>query len=509
MAGRGVAVVIGVITAVTFWFFVGWQTDPAGMIGDEQSYKLQASLFASGQWSEPPSAFPEAFRQMHVLDQPQVASKYPPGHALLLAPGFLLGFPYLMPILLSALSGTLIFLIGRRWWSGSAGILAWLCWLTASNTVNWNVSWFSEVTSSALMLAGWWLLTDPRVSTRTLLLLGGVTGWLAITRPLTAVVFAIPVGVVLVSRAWQHRSFRPVLWPVVAGILPLLLLPIWSKKTTGDVGTSPIGLYTQQHMPWDRIGFGLDSTPPLIPLQHDQAQVESHFLPLHRNYTPDRYPKMLVGHARAVAIESLNGWRGALLPVALLGVVFLPAWLIVTAVLQFMAYGLYAHNTLWTLYYVEITPIFALGLGLGLMRTVGWLARSRDARSTESRWVVWLVAALIPAMLLEMQGQPAQFEDRSALVTGFRKELEALPDQSIVFVRYSPDHYRHHSLITNLAPRKEQRVLTAYDQGDSTNIAIARALSRTPFRYTEADSTLQPISVTTSPPPTPAALNPD
>src|SRR5436309_10434222 len=52
---------------------------------EESSYVLQAEIFARFRWSLPTPPMPEFFEQPHVLVTPVLASKFPPGHALLLA----------------------------------------------------------------------------------------------------------------------------------------------------------------------------------------------------------------------------------------------------------------------------------------------------------------------------------------------------------------------------------------------------------------------------------------
>src|ERR1043166_6152502 len=90
------------------------EVNPTRVVSDEESYVLQAEIYASGRWSAPSPPGPEFFEQPHVLVEPAVASKYPPGHALLLTPGALLHFPALMPLLLGAASAVLLFLLVAR-----------------------------------------------------------------------------------------------------------------------------------------------------------------------------------------------------------------------------------------------------------------------------------------------------------------------------------------------------------------------------------------------------------
>ncbi len=127
---------------------------------DENAYLLQAGIFAQGRWSDPPPPLPEFFEQMHVLSQPRRAAKYPPGHALVLAPGVALGVPAAVPVALAGASGALLFALARRAANAAVAGLAWLFWLAPSHPLYFRASYLSEGTTSLLWLAGWWALAE-------------------------------------------------------------------------------------------------------------------------------------------------------------------------------------------------------------------------------------------------------------------------------------------------------------------------------------------------------------
>ncbi|MDB4900281.1 MAG: hypothetical protein JWN53_2089, partial [Gemmatimonadetes bacterium] len=108
--------VLAVVFTVTFvvlrWSWGAWQ--PLPLVHDEMAYLLQAQIFAHGLWALPAQPIPAFWEQPHVLVQPVVAAKYFPGHSLVLAPGVLLGWPALMPLLLHSGSAVLLFLLARR-----------------------------------------------------------------------------------------------------------------------------------------------------------------------------------------------------------------------------------------------------------------------------------------------------------------------------------------------------------------------------------------------------------
>jgi len=88
LAGRYAPVVVGLLWAGLSWATWGsWH--PMPLDHDEVAYLLQAEIFADGRWAMPAPPLPDFFGQAHVLVTPVLASKYPPGHSLLLALGTL------------------------------------------------------------------------------------------------------------------------------------------------------------------------------------------------------------------------------------------------------------------------------------------------------------------------------------------------------------------------------------------------------------------------------------
>src|SRR6185295_1212626 len=148
-----------IVTAVIVWWVWG-ETSPRPTVHDEASYVLQADIFARFRWTAPTPPLPEFFEQPHVLVVPAVASKYPPGHALLLALGAFLHFPPLVPLLLSAATAALIALLATRLTNAWVALLTWVIWLTTPLVLRYQPAYFSEVTTSAVVLASWWCLLE-------------------------------------------------------------------------------------------------------------------------------------------------------------------------------------------------------------------------------------------------------------------------------------------------------------------------------------------------------------
>lgn len=260
---RGAPLAAGIIMMLVISYVWG-SLNALPVVHDEASYLLQAQTFARGRWTMPSPPLPQFFEQFHVFVVPRFASKYPPGHGILMVPGVWLGLPGLVPLLLNGLAAALLFVLVRRVTNGWIAVLTFVLWLSMSGNLVFRSGYFSETTSSALWLAGWLALLEwrERPRERWLMAIAACIGWMAITRPLTAVAFAIPVGFVVLRRTIRTRHWRTLMRPALLGIAILSLIPIWSARTTGSWRETPYALYSKLYFPFDAMGFGFDSTPP-------------------------------------------------------------------------------------------------------------------------------------------------------------------------------------------------------------------------------------------------------
>ncbi len=172
-------------------------------------------------------------------------------------------------------------------------------------------------------------------------------------RPLTALAFAIPVGALVLTQAVRQRLWRHVFAAGLAGTVVVATLPIWSAQTTGDWRVSPLALYRHDYLPFDKPGFGLDTTPPALPLSAVNATVYATFAGEHQGYSFSRLPSAAVARLRALGAAEWATWRVALIPFALIGLASASAELwfaIACAIALFVGYLSYGHWPGWTLY---------------------------------------------------------------------------------------------------------------------------------------------------------------
>jgi len=159
------SVVLGMVTSIVAAWIWGWRNPPP-IVADEGAYLLQARIFAGGHWTAPARPLPRFFEQMQVFTTPVLASKYPPGHSILLVPGIWLHWPALVPLLLAGAAAALFFVLARRIAGTATALLAWTIWTTSLGFRVVATTYLSEATTLFLWMAVWMaLLERARVAT--------------------------------------------------------------------------------------------------------------------------------------------------------------------------------------------------------------------------------------------------------------------------------------------------------------------------------------------------------
>ena len=475
------------------WTWGGLQA-PA-VLHDEAAYLLQAELLLRGQLSAPGHAIPEAFTQAAVLVTPVVAPKMPPGHALVLLPGVLLGLPGLMPVVLAGATAAMLVQLVRQLWGPGVALVALVAWWTQAGQARWRASYLSESTTGLIWLFAWWCLIRWKDTRRAgwLFAMAASIGLGAISRPLTMLVFAIPVGVVVLRVVARHALWRDLAISAAIGSLMLGAVPLQNHVTMGDWRASPLGLYTRQYMPFDRMGFGLDTRPPLLPLSPELDRAMESLRLRHAEHTAVALPDILIARLRTLYHSLFRQWRIILIPAAVVGLFALaaPGWFALgTAALLYVVYLGYAHEPQWSVYYAEAMPIFAVVIAIGLCRMFGALAGER--RDT---WLTTL--GLVLPLLLAAQGDLRMAKRfRAGAQSPFRAFERAIAAEGVtrglIFVRHGEDQDPHLSLVRNVADPDGASYITAHDRGDALNAMVQRAFpDRVSYRYDIATQSLQ------------------
>jgi hypothetical protein len=497
LEGRAAPIIVGAITAALTWWMWG-SLSATPYVHDEVALLLQARIFAMLRWASPSPPVPEFFEQFHVFVTPTLAPKYPPGHALLMVPGVWLGAPGLVSVLLSGLTGAMLFVLARRFTNGIVALVAWYIWLAAPAALRFRPSYFSEVTTGAIWLVAWWTLLRYREThaRRWLVALAALVAWGGITRPVTMIAFAIPVGGVVLWDVWKRRA-----WVDVAASLPLAaaicaIVPVWGHSVLREWGKNPYSYYQTAYFPVENPGLGIDSTPPLRALPPDMAKFNDYARPMHAVHTRALLPSVL--EARLLEIRrGMWGDHYFLYLFAIVGALAM-SWPIAmalgTCALMMLGYLWIAHQPFWLIYYLETFPVLAFLSAFGLWQFVTLVTEMAPKRVSSARELG--LAALVTCVALIGWLSPGAFElfslwrVRLAMAPryheSFQQLLARIPDRkAVVFVRYAPNADVHLSLTNNEPDVASARVWAVHDLGDANLRLLQAAPDRMPYLYEE------------------------
>jgi hypothetical protein len=501
-SGRWAPWITGFLTTLVFGLIWG-SLRPLATIHDESAYLLQAQLLATGRLVGPARLLPEFFEQFQTFVTPVVTGKYPLGFALALVPGIWLGLPALMPLLLNGVAGGLLFGLVRRVTTPGVAALAWLLWLLAPGTIDYHVAYLSETLSGPLWLAGWWALLEwrERDGTRWLVLLSLATAACAITRPLTAVGFALPCGGVVLALTARRRSWRALIPAGAAGAALLTLLVYQNVRVTGTWRETPWERYADVYAPSDRPGFTMDTRAPQRELPVDMRAYVVYFSEAHVGFRPGRLPGILAARAYQVLKDAWGDWLPAFVIFAIIGLLAASRELLFGfgCLASLMAVHLiFAHPVNWSLYYQEGQPALAAITALGVARTLSFLVRRAgtggavQANPVVAAWIV-VALGLGAAVPIVVDARHKKMK-LSEYHTDFANRVAALPGRTIVFVRYSPIHRFYYSLVTNPADLDSAPAWRVHDLGADNRRLIALVPDRVPWMYIEQKKLMVPLA---------------
>ena len=284
-------------------------------------------------------------------------------------PGVLLGATALVPLLLAGLTARPALRAlppplrrGRR--------TARVRHLVRRTRRPFRAGFFSETLTGATCLLAWYGLVRWREerAPRWLVLVSLSLAVAAITRPLTALVFAIPVAVVVLRDAARRRLWRQVRVSALVALPVIALLPLQNVATGGPWWELPYGRYTREYLPFDHMGLGLDDAAPTRARPPDIERLAQAFAAFHADYTASRLPAALVARTRVFFADLAGDWALLAFALAILGVAAGPAALRFaagSAAALFLAHLAYAHPPQWSIYYAEALPVGAARRGRG------------------------------------------------------------------------------------------------------------------------------------------------
>jgi hypothetical protein len=477
-----IAILLTVGSSIYFYFAaVHQQRQFAPVYHDEFSYQIQAQMLAHGRLWMPHHPLADFFDTFYVIVEPVYCSMYFPGTAMLLTPGVWLELPHwAMPLLLSGLTVSMSYLLFRELLDGVAGLLAAIMMVGLSLLRMLSIMTLSAVPALLLGMTLLWCWLRWRRNRRSgwLVLMGISMGWLAITRPVDALCFALPAAAFFL---WDLRgeswggAIRTVSL-IMATTAPFLLLQIiFNRGVTGRWLQTPFGYYTARDYP--NVAFGFPEYDPSAKPVSRVPQKQEHY----RKSVADVIKK----HRPS---EVLRQWRDRRylwlfregLPDTLL-LFLVPVGLIAVNQRNFVAVlampvlfvVLYSIYTFFIVHYLIIVAPALMLLVLLAVRSIPTLVPR--ASSALAVMLTLLVAAI--SLIALPQFQPKRLDlyfrgESHARINHALAQLEHRP--AVVLFRYAPTQSIEEEPVYNpdVAWPDDAPIIRAHDLGPDRNNEI-------------------------------------
>jgi len=331
-------------------------------------------------------------------------------------------------------------------------------------------------------------------------LLAVATGWGAISRPATMFVFAIPVGVLVIADVVRGKRWKDLAIGLACGTAILAILPLWSAKTTGDWRTPPLAQYTRDYLPFDVPGYKVDMSVAPRALPPEMERVRDFLRRVKFEQAMDPVSTTFLDRMGFLLRDAVAGWRLPFIFAFVVGLVVggPVAWFAAaSALLLVVAHVTQAHTPDWTVYYLEIFPVFAFVAALGMRRIVTEVRRRGGAamnRPIPPAGMGALVGAALALITLDTRAARATLARVSARTYAFHSGVSALAEKpNIVFVRYAERRNMHLSLVANDGILEGAESWIVHDLGNSNRHLIAANAGRAPYLFDEANNTFTRI----------------
>ena len=523
-------------------------------VHDEFSYLIQAHQLAVGRGWMPAHPLGLFFDSFQLLDAPVYASAYFPGTALLYVPGIWLHVPpWVTSLAVAGAVAGLLFRIAAELLDGSAAVVAVL--------LLWSVGPYrtlSVMTLAQMPLLMWGLAATVawlnwRVGHRLswAAALGACLGLAAVTRPLDAICFAVPIGVDVLlcvgggagresrigpgsdragsevrrgagllgrlpgSSAYRRRRLACVA-VMVAATTPSLLLQLWlDHGITGQWTRTPFRLYADRDYPGTAYGFHRydPAARPRSPLPQKQALY-------------DQYRAVIADHTPGSALDNLFRSHGngglsparleitleplgnlplpmllPLIPVALAGLTWRRA--VVLAVIPLFVGLYYGYVFFFPHYTLSAVGAVVLALVIGAEQLP--LLLPAAARRRAALAVPIALVGLIVAGLPQFDAGADDELFASPVIDDVDRQLATIGHRpAVVLFAYDPQRNTNEEPVYNadVAWPDDAAVVRAHDLGPARDAELfayyaARQPDRFAYRYDERTRTLTSLGPVT------------
>jgi hypothetical protein len=466
---------------------------------DEFSYLLAADTFAHGRLTNPPHPMWVHFETFHVIWQPTYMSMYPPGQGLILALGEVLGNPWIGQLLASALMCAAICWMLQGWipprWALLGGGLAVARLGLLSYFTNGYWSACLPAAGGALILGALPRIRHGAKKFPAVVMAIGLF-ILANTRPYEG--FLLALGVAVALFAWMFGSRRPrvrilltrIMLPLVLTLVPLAA---WTGYYYYRVTGSPFRMAYDVNRARYAMGRYFIWQKPWPQKAYHHAKMQAQY---ERELREATEYQTLGGFLRRGRGKLYYFWQVYLVPPLPFVLIALPCaardrrlrvpWMIFAIFVMGLAVEV------WFLphYFAPAAALLYLFL-MQCMRHLRWLEwneRPVGLAFVRAVSVVYVGTALLRIGLAvahvhpEKEWQHGDME-RAAIV----RELDALPGENVVLVRYAPDFDLDRDWVFNGADIDGSKIVWARDMGAEKDQELRDYYRGRKFWIIEAD----------------------
>jgi hypothetical protein len=322
-------------------------------VNDEHAYMIQARMLAHGHlWHSPyPPNLVPFFDALGLIGDRVYAAMYFPGTALATVPFIWLGLPFwLMPLTAASIAAGLLYILVAELFDPVRALLAIFILLSLKVFRENSALLLAEMpflVAELVMFLAWFRLRR-RLCFGGGCVLGVAAGYAAITRPLDAVCFSLPIGVAIAVQLWrQPQTILKMFAAVVLGASPcLILLLVQNIGVTGHWNELAETYYNRENFPASPMGFHQvvpadyppDISTPKRQWLHDWV------IPAFQKHTPAAAIQTWYrGRLKQILEAALtNPAIGILLPLSLLSLSEPRRWILFAALALFLGgYAIY------------------------------------------------------------------------------------------------------------------------------------------------------------------------
>jgi len=442
---------------------------PVPEIHDEFSYLLEGDTFAHGRLANPPHPMWIYLDTFHTIQHPTYASIYPPAQGAVLAVGELLGDPWIGVLLSVALMCAAVLWALQGWlpprWALLGGVLIVLHLAVSSYWV--NSYWGGAVAAIGGAFA---IGALPRIvrfhRPRDAVILGLGASILANSRPFEGLIFCLPVLVALIvwlcrgpSPPWRE-TFPRVVLPFCGVILLCgLFMGYYNWRLTGHPLVFAYVQNVRSHYAVPQLAWE-KTLPPFHFLNPQFENTYNHWWPTHAwlHGRPDS-----VKHIALTLASDLRYFIRFFAWPELSILALAAPWvlrdrrtrfLVVQAVICFGGFLLVAW--FWPHYAAALTATTFILATQGMRHVRLWRLKGRPFGIGLSRAIVLSALFLSPFHGFALH-IASSVDSRAKIVT----QLEALPGNQLVIVRYSPDNKPNVEWVHNAADIDHAKVVWA------------------------------------------------